>query len=320
MLYLSKLKLQNFCNYIDHTFDFCKPNGEPFKFICLFAPNGAGKSSLLEAVSMLTMNSSSRSEDNVKRSLRKYIRNTDYNPPYEKISGHTYQKGMIDTYEDSLAEMVIEGTYVIDGKEYIVTITRDGVIRNDLITSALWGDNFMFYIQRIAHFVTSDNDLTLSKFQLRKEQSEAFEHITSTIMRFKTECVQPSGLLPMDQDYCTDFILHKNLHKIHYKRMSAGEKKISKSFSQLLNLQYDLANPGEGEIALAGWPPIILFDNVEMHIYYDRHISVIDCLKKYFPEQQIISTTHSGMLIERFLRGENDQENELMIDLEKINF
>lgn len=318
MLYLSKLKLQNFCNYENHTFNFCKSNGEPFKFICFFGPNGWGKSSLLEAVSMLTMSFSSRDESNIKRSLRKYVRNTDYNPTFEKISGHGYTKGMISSYQDQLAEMVIEGIYIVDDKEYTVTLTQEGLIRNDFTESELWGEDYMFYLQRIAHFVTSDNDLTLSKFQLHKEQVEAFEDITSTIMRFKTECVQPSGLLPMDQDYCTDFILHKNLHKIHYKRMSAGEKKISKSFSQLLNLQYDLAHPGEGEIVLEGWPPIILFDNIEMHIYYDRHVSVVDCLKKYFP-QQIIATTHSGMLIERFLRGENDQENELMIDLEKIN-
>ena len=138
-------------------------------------------------------------------------------------------------------------------------------------------------------------------------------------MGFETCCSDPSGTLSVDFDYCTDFIIKKNNHNIHYKRMSAGEKKIVKSFSELLNIIYDLEHSGKNEISLAGWPRLLLIDNIEMHIYYDRHISMIECMKKYFPLQQIFTTTHSGTLIERFNRNENDQENELMIDIAKIN-
>ena len=158
----------------------------------------------------------------------------------------------------------------------------------------------------------------MSKFQLRKEQVENFEAVTSKIMRYPTLCSKPSGILPIDQEYCTDFVIVKNGHKIHYKRMSAGEKKISKSFSQLLNLVYDLANPDPGEPVMDGWPRFLLIDNIEMHVYYDRHIEMVNCMKAYFPQQQIFSTTHSGALIERFLQGNGDPQ-ELMINLEEIN-
>ena len=70
---------------------------------------------------------------------------------------------------------------------------------------------------------------------------------------------------------------------------------------------------------MPGWPKILLMDNLVMHVYYDRHATMVDCLKRVFSEQQIFSTTHSGTLISRQLAKENDWENELWIDLEKVN-
>jgi predicted ATP-binding protein involved in virulence len=323
MLFLTKLHLQNFCNYDHHTFDFKKPDGSPYKYICFFGPNGIGKTTLLEAISLLTMNQMGRDPAYIKRSLRKYVRNKDYNPSYERISGHKYENDFSTEYEDKLPEMIIEGTYEMDGKTYIVRMTQNGFDRNDLAPEdngpGPWGEDHLLHRQRVAHFITADSDLSLSKFQLRREVMESFENITSTIMRYPTECCEPAGLVPMDQEYCTDFVIHKGHHKIHYKRMSAGERKISKSFSQLLNLIYDLANPDPGEPPMIGWPRLLLLDNVEMHIYYDRHVAMVNCLKEYFPQQQIFATTHSGILIERYLKGENDQDSEMMIDLEKVN-
>jgi len=323
MLYLTKLQLQNFCGYDHYTFDFKKPDGSPYPYICFFGPNGVGKTTLLEAISLLTMNQKGRDPEYIKRSLRKYVKNKDYNPSYERISGHKYENDFATKYVDKLPEMIIEGTYESDGETFIVRLTQNGFDRNDLAPEGNgpgpWGDDHLFYRQRVAHLTTSDSDLSLSKFQLRKEQAKLFEHITSTVMRYPTECVEPSGVVPIDRDYCTDFVIHKNGHKIHYKRMSAGERKISKSFSQLLNLVYDLEHPDPGEPTLLGWPRLLLLDNVEMHIYYDRHISMVDCLKKSFSQQQIFATTHSGVLIERFLEGKNDALTELMINLEPIN-
>jgi len=101
--------------------------------------------------------------------------------------------------------------------------------------------------------------------------------------------------------------------------MSAGERKIAKSFSDLLNLMYTLANPGSGEESLVHWPRLLLIDNVEMHAYFDRHVKLINTLKKVFHQQQIFATTHSGILVPRYIAGENDQETELYIDLDEIN-
>ena len=322
MHFLTKLHLENFCSYGHHTFDFKKPDGDPYRYICFFGPNGIGKTTLLEAISLLTMNQMGRDPEYIKRSLRKYVRNRDYDPSYERVSGHVYRNDFAVETHDNLAEMIIDGTYEMDGGSFIVRLTQNGFDRNDLAPEGNgpgpWGDDHLFYRQRVAHMITSDSDLSMSKFQLHKDKIEQFEKVTSAVMRFPTECIAPSGIVPIDLEYSTDFVIHKNDHKIHYKRMSAGEKKIAKSFSQLFNLVHDLEHPDPGEPVMKGWPRFLLIDNIEMHVYYDRHTTMVACMKSNFPEQQIFATTHSGVLIQNFLDGQRDP-SELMIDLEKIN-
>ncbi len=125
-MYLTKLHLQNYCSYEHHTFDFKRPDGMPYKYVCFFGPNGIGKSTLLEAISMLTANQSGRDPANVKRSLRKYVRNKDYDPVYDRVAGHTYRDGFAESKQDNLPIMIIEGTYEMDGKSYIVRLTQYG--------------------------------------------------------------------------------------------------------------------------------------------------------------------------------------------------
>lgn len=348
MLYLRELTLRNYCAYSDYTFNFCKSDGTPYQFICFFGPNGVGKSTLLEAISMLTANWTGRPNYMIQESLRKYIKSKDYEPSYDGMKGFTYGekdencdaeyiKTSVKQKRDDLEGMLIRGVYVLDGKDYVIEITEKGFVRNDFAplpppgsepekalsytNTGPWKKQHLLYRQRIAHFFNSDSDLSMSKFQLKVSQVESFERIISEVMRYKADCIAPSPIATQlhDKEYCTDFVITKKSGRVHFKRMSAGEKKISKSFSQLLNLMDDLANPHPGEPKLEGWPRVLLIDNVEMHVYWDRHIDFINCLKSIFNKQQIIATTHSGVLVPRFLKQENDSDTELYIDLEKIN-
>jgi predicted ATP-binding protein involved in virulence len=320
MLFLKNLRLCNYCNYIDHTFDFTKPDGTPYGFICLYGPNGVGKSSILEAISLLTSDQAGRPLSLVQNSLRKYVRSEDYDPSYQKLAGMQYNNSFITGSTKEITDMLIEGTYILDGKEYIVSLTQDGWIRNDFDNKDLWGEDNLHYRRRLAHFITSDSDLSMHTFQIHNSHAKEFEEIISTIMRYPTECIRPSAMSdnPSNKDFCTDFVIIKKKHRIHFKRMSAGERKICKSFSDLLNLIHSLEHPTKGEPKMTGWPRLLLLDNIEMHVYYDRHTTMVDCLKRVFSQQQIIGTTHSGTLIQRALAGENDKDNELWIDLEQI--
>lgn len=328
LLFLKRLKLTNYCQYENNTFDFAKPNGEPFKFICFFGPNGVGKSNLLNAIALLSMNTQGRGDMFVQQSLRKYITNPDLDPTWQNVS-----------QKDNSVNMLIEGTYEMDGKEYIVQLSQDGYIRNDFAPIASsniedmdeikkiqnngpWGKKHLAYRQRICHFIKSDFELSMHRIQIHISQKKKFEKIISEITRFPTKCVEPKGLNEYEKDFCTDFIMTKEkkgkTYHAHFKSMSAGEKKICKSFSDLLNLMRTLEHPISGENSMPGWPRILLMDNIDLHVYYDRHITMVEKMKEVFHKQQIFSTTHSGVLIPRYLRGENDSKEELMINLEKI--
>jgi len=284
-------------------------------------------STLLEAISMLTANWSGRGDMFIKQSLQKYVRNKDYDPAWQKV---------IDAGKQKVSkEMLIEGVYDLAGQEHIIQLTQDGYVRNDfapihdpdlededkqaIIQSGPWGEDHLKHRQRIAHFMKSDSDLSMHKFQLHHSQKDKYEKIISTIMRYPARVTEPSGFTSDERSYCVDVTIEKKGHKIHFKRMSAGERKICKSFSEIFNTMQALEHPSPGERAMPGWPPLLLIDNVVMHIYYDRHVQMIDCLKEVFEKQQIFATTHSGVLIQRFLSGENDQSTELMIDLEQFN-
>ena len=321
MLFLSKLRLKNYCRYSDYTFDFTKNDGSPYPYVCFYGPNGIGKSTILEAIGMLSMNTTGRSPKAVLRSMQKYVRDIDYDPVYERNKGFTYADDFTVSKKDNMLDMLIEGTYVLNGQEYVVSLSQYGYERDDL--SDLWGENHLLYRQRISHAVLTDTDISMSKFQIVSPKIQALEEIISQVARCPVECASPSGFAEFDRTYATDIIMIKSDQgqdfRIHFKRMSAGERKICKSFSSLLNLMYDLENPYPGDPSLIGWPRILLIDNIVMHVYWDRHVSMIDCLKEQFTKQQIFATTHSAVLITRHMENKNDTEIELMIDLEKIN-
>ena len=327
-MFLKRLRLQNFCNFENHTFEFTKTDGSPYPLICFYGPNGAGKSTVLEAISLLTSDQTGRPTSYVRNSLCKYVRNKNYDPSYQRLVGHTYDNHLISGNEEKdLPEMQIEGTYEYEGKDYVILMNQDGWVRNEFLSGSAdrhesegpWHQHELKLRRRISHSIKTDSDLSLNSFQIHFAYQKEFEEIVSTVMRYPVQCVRRPELSSTKEDFCTDVILIKNEHHIHFKRMSAGERKILKSFSEVLNLMHTLANPSPGDPAMVGWPKLLLMDNLVMHVYYDRHVTMVDCLKRVFNEQQIFATTHSGTLINRQLEKKNDTESELWFNLEKIN-
>ncbi len=333
-LYLMKLTLRNYCFYEDYTFDFTKPDGSPYEFICFYGPNGLGKSTLLEAILLLTMNRFGRGMDRIRRSLFKYVYNENYNP------------GLSDAETKPGKNMFVEGVYQMGGKEYVIQLTENGWLRNDFspvptisdptiedMSEAAqlgpWGEDHLKHTQRICHYVTSDSDLSLNKFQLVTHHMQNFEDIMTEIMRWPAKCIAPPELegwtSQEDRTYCTDYTITKTKRRTgnqvitHFRRMSAGERKITKSFSDLLNMMYSLEYPEPGEPSMLHWPRLLLIDNIEMHAYFDRHVRLLNCMKRVFSHQQIFATTHSGVLIERAQRNGHDRQEELWFDLGEIN-
>lgn len=339
-MFLKKIKLINYCGYRKQEFNFVKPSGQPYRYVCFFGPNGYGKTSMLEAIQLLTFNTIGYNVDRIYNKLKPSVYNKTNIGAYHNVAGMEYKDNFIvKQKKNKQPEMLIEGTFSDGQKDYVVSLNEYGFTRNDLapfsdsdttkeeriktLFSGPFGKNHFPYRQRLIHFLKSDTDLSMTRFQLKTNYIPIFENIISDITGYEIKCIEPSGTVPEDFEYCTNFEMIKfGDEHIHFKAMSAGEKKIAKSFSEVFNIMDDLANPKRkdlNEIQMIGYPKIILIDNVEMHAYYKRHISLVDKLKESFKDQQIFATTHSGVLIPRFLEGLNDTENELYVDLEPLN-
>jgi len=76
--------------------------------------------------------------------------------------------------------------------------------------------------------------------------------------------------------------------RIHCRDCSAGEKKIAKALSNIVNL------PKHRQ------PHIVLVDNMEMHVYFKRHLEVVKQVKALFAGKQIIGTTHSQVIMDKY--------------------
>ena len=175
-----------------------------------------------------------------------------------------------------------------------------GVIKND------FGNNPFF----ACFYVDADNPINTQKFQLISEYKNEFLNFAEEVYGFKCE-LPDLGSLSTTEEYdsqlkkyivfFTDFIIHKYGVKVHYKRMSAGEKKIATMLTELFNNVYDKEKYKNN---------ILLIDNIVNHIYYLRHMKIIEKLNEFFPNNQIIATTHSPIIIK-------EMDKKYLVNMEK---
>jgi len=143
-----------------------------------------------------------------------------------------------------------------------------------------------------AYFVDADNPINMGKFNLAKESEDVFLDIAKTVYGY--DCWLDKEIDEKDHvtgdvyTFYADFIIYKPKEdvKVHYKRMSAGERKIATMLADLCSpvkrKEYD----------------IFLIDNIEMHVYFKRHLPMMDKIREHFGDKQILATTHSGVIIE----------------------
>jgi len=283
MIKIKKIHLQNFCGYIDTTFDFS--DGEKIKPIAAFySPNGAGKTSVLKAISILGNAKRLQAMDieTFQLHFRKLVHHPDYDPTYA-------------TFEKSESPMILTGEFITDdGIKEVIINSNEGVLKNELPYKATGH----------TYFINADGPMEVNKFQISDELSNTFLRIAKAVYGFECELAKPvtedgfSGAMEKivdnwvgdkeekKQNYIyTDFIIHKNNVKVHYKSMSEGEKKIATLLRDLCNPLYihDL--------------DIVLIDDLERNIYKDRHTLLYDELLNNFPEKQFLITTHSAILV-----------------------
>ena len=280
-LKIKKLRLQTYKVFEDYQLDFTDDKNVK-NFCCFFGPNGCGKTTILNAIQLVFSRFEGSDGKRLKNLLSKSVR-------------HAKGLDRINDGEDFLLTATISN----NGNDYIVKINKNGFVEgydhNQEIKNLL--KRIIFYTRF---------DMELDKFQLIRSKWGLFKELFEAVTGFKIE--EKISLFDESEDpnqaeilhkYVLGFVIHKPNEIISHRECSAGERKIIKSFSTLLNKEYV--------------PRIILVDNIAMHVESGRHLELINSMKKCFPQSQIFATTHSYHISRNF--GERKQ----LYDLRMVN-
>ena len=266
---VKSIRFQNYKAFDDYTFNFVGLDNKIRDFSCFIGPMGTGKSTLLYTIQLLFSQFEGYDPTRIENNLSKDIRH-------------------IEESKKNKSNFKITAKILVDDKEYTLIIDKKGFKKKHpkAIRSLLYR---ICYLARL--------DQNLNQFQLKRDKwgkfKELFESVTGYVIEeFTTPFFDDSDdphLSELLKNYVLDFLVKKPYEIIHPKECSDGEKKIIKSFSTMLNLEYI--------------PPIILIDNFEAHVHRFRHMVLMEALKKCYPESQIFATTHSHYVAKAL--GEN---------------
>lgn len=264
-LQLKSLELINFGLYEHVVIDFMsrvhQRQTEPL--ICLIGPNGCGKSTILAAIQMLFCKFGEYEDERYKSLFTKYIRNV------KKMNSESIKN----------EDLMVKGIFSIsNGEDYDVRITRQkGVVSFHPQCVSDFLPHFCFY----ARF-----DQELDIFQLKRSQWNKFKNLFEGITGYEIfedvtlfDQSEDTRLNNLIKDYVLAFNARKDGNLIGHKQCSAGEKKIIKTFSTILNKTIQ--------------PSIILIDNAVMHVESERHLNVLKSIEECFENSQVILTCHS---------------------------
>jgi predicted ATPase len=292
---LKKIRLVNFGGYEDSTFEFTEGNAEVIDgyippsireslnqvipISLFYGPNGIGKSTILEAIRFvanpMVFYGRQQAPDVY---LRPWIRDTEFIP----LSDHVLKK--------QKAQMRVEALFTDGQRDYDVHLSNVGFEKMELPDRPEGAASGGYF-----YYVDADNPMNWAKFQLNSMYAQRFIELAEAIYGYECDLDadvtdnhfdEETGDILETQTYYQDLIITKGKTKVHFKSMSAGEKKIATMIRQLCNP--DATDDRD----------IILIDNWEMHVYFKRHPKMIEKLKEYFSGKQIIATTHSQSMIE----------------------
>ena len=275
---LRNIMFKNFMAFQHAFFDFTNKSGDPHSFCCFHGPNGCGKTTVLNAIQTIFSNFDAYNSVRLNANLGKLVRRIDV----EK-SG-TY-------IEDNF---LVVAEIQDNDKIYKVELNKNGFVKKDSSGNKISFDHppdIKGLLHKICFFARFD--MELDKFQLRRDKWDLFKDLFESVTGFEIEeslnvfslgSIQAQSEI-MDE-YVFSFKIHKPNETILNKDCSAGERKIIKSFSTLLNKEYN--------------PSIILVDNVAMHVESGRHLNLINSMKRCFPDSQLFATTHSYNISKNF--------------------
>lgn len=279
MWYLKNIRLVNFMGYRDVSFSFLDANNKPKKVYLIFAPNGCGKTSLLNAINLVYNSPRLKGRP----LLGKYVYNEDYDPVYHG----TAVKEAVAFSNKVKIEATLWNTDT--NSEGTVILNNNGTVETCLEEAGG------------GYYIDADNPMHSNKFQIAGDYAKQFLDLAEIIYNFpcsfrenNKEVKALSKALwrhdkqmsaALDLDFHNDFIINKYGVKVHYKTFSGGEKKIATMLSQICDPNY-ITNASA-----------VIIDSFEKEIYFKRQSRTVDKLVEDFSDKQFFIVTHSETLI-----------------------
>lgn len=285
MFYLKSIDFINFCGYKELKLNFFKQD-KPIPLCVFFGPNGTGKSTVLSGIRMISNPYQFYGREN-DLYFRKMIFHEDYDPTYSGFVNSTREIKLIGTFINK------------ENKEYKVELDKNGLVHSDL-------PRYNSDQEGWSVFTDADHPMNMNKFQLRKEAANKFLEIASYVYGLPITLSKEITTFDLNDSasFYQDLIIQKKEVKVHFKRMSDGEKKIATLLRHICNESFMNSSN------------IYLIDNAEMHIYFKRHPGLVKRLISVFPDKQFITTSHSAT----FINAVNTYVGkEGLIDLEQIH-
>ena len=281
MIYLKTLKVSNYCGYKQNDFVFFDKD-IPKLFNIFYGPNGVGKSNLLYAINIISNIYRLSNKQNNNVMFRKLIHNENYDPGYQLFELEQVLK--------------LEAIFTDGKKDYKVTVNTNLKDENGEKDTTCVELNELkeLYSERreFALYVDADSPMQTNVFQIRADCKDIFEKFSSEVYDFKVSLPENKKVKSSEKDdaitFYTDMVILKpNNIQTHYRSMSAGEKKVATMLRILFNDLYNVEDT----------PNIIIIDNIEMHVYFERHLRLMEQLEEYFPDKQFFATTHSSDIV-----------------------
>lgn len=281
---IRSLYLNNFRGYGEIALSFGN-------FNCLIGDNGCGKTTILDCVSLLCSSLDFREAA---------VEDKDFPAratPADRLRQYLQKNIRYFGQPEGAKGFLAKGIFEHEGKDYVVELSESGFQKNELLEQPWWWSGMTYF----AKF-----DIDMVNFQLAVGSWPQFAKAYEGIFGFKVEPdiytetdLVDSGVPEEDAKVVIGFYLLKPDGKVYSRYASAGEKKIAKTLSQVLNLPPEKA------------PAIVLVDNLELHVTPRRHLSMFDAVKNLFEGKQVVSTTHSETVVRNY------EPKDHLIDIEK---
>ena len=320
---ITKLHIENFRGFRGkHEIEFSDSN-----IHAVVGVNGAGKTSVLDALAIVLYDISNRNTGNA--SLKEYDialgNRADINihskeallvctiKKYDEVrikysisENHLMVKTKIlDTFNKEISSETLPIlTYYRSGRNFHIDYKYDDYMRmtgspdraydNIIESTNNFSELFLWYLKQI---ISVKNPEEIKRIYPYHEISDV-SFITNAIDKFinKLRGTSLANIVAKNNRYNGNPILVINKHneQIEFNQLSGGEKMV---IGMVLDIAYrmSIANPhSENPLVSEG---IVLIDELEQHLHPKWQMSILKALTATFPNVQFIVTTHSPLVI-----------------------